>query len=694
MDKSNRSSIKSEKAKKVEGISLLARFVIVFLLVVTVPTSIIGVISTRVSSKALEDQLAGSKDNLALQISNLVDDQILRISDVFFQISVSPALIDALVFQNEDEVEPSKQAQWKVDKINNLGVLGRYVQSQAVANEYIDSMTIVFSDGETAGSRLPYPEGMDDFRESVTYKTLLGHKDLYWLSPDQEDLSINKEGLIAGQAIGQDAGVIFIELNYDSFKSLLETIDIGKSDVSYLISPTGSIISTYNSTANGNLRDWELFRLIREKAATEDAGTFNAMVNGVMNIVSYNKCDSSNFIYVITISEAEVLAGSRQIRNTIVLLGATFAVLAVFGGLAYALSITKALKRLMDNMFKAADGDLTVMIESERKDEIGKVADTLNTMVSSISKLIVKSKEVSADVHSSSEELATISEDTSKTASEIANAINGIALGANKQRDEVDNSLKTFTVLADQINHVVEGTQIMETAAGNVKTYTLEGIQLSETLNNNAMDVKRITSDVVVQNDDLAKSITSINKITSILNEISDQTRLLSLNASIEAARAGESGRGFMVVAEEVGKLAEQSNIKTSEIEALVTIVFEKAKDSIKSVKEADKVIGKQTDSVEDSVEYFRKIDSATDELMENIKMIMNIIIEIANDKDLVMKSMESIAEVSEMAAASAEEVSASTEEQLSAIEVLNKMAVTLHSFASTLEEILSRFKV
>ncbi len=108
--------------------------------------------------------------------------------------------------------------------------------------------------------------------------------------------------------------------------------------------------------------------------------------------MSYSKCDNSDFIYVITINESEVLAGSRQIRNITILLGATFAVLAVLGGIAYALNITKELKKVMDNMFKISEGDLTILTELKRKDEIGKVADTLNTMISGISKLVTKSK--------------------------------------------------------------------------------------------------------------------------------------------------------------------------------------------------------------------------------------------------------------------------------------------------------------
>lgn len=410
--------------------------------------------------------------------------------------------------------------------------------------------------------------------------------------------------------------------------------------------------------------------------------------------MSYSKCDNSDFIYVITINESEVLAGSRQIRNITILLGATFAVLAVLGGIAYALNITKELKKVMDNMFKISEGDLTILTELKRKDEIGKVADTLNTMISGISKLVTKSKEVLSEVNTSSEELAIISEHTSETASEITIAINDIALGANKQSKETEMSLNTFTILADQISYVVDSTKIMETAASNVKTYTVEGIHLSETLNNNAMEVKRITGDVVTQNHDLAQSITSINKITGILNEISDETRLLSLNASIEAARAGESGKGFKVVAEEVRRLAEQSNSKTREIESLVSVILDKMEHSIKSVKEADKAVSEQTKSVEDSVEYFNKIDHTATELMKNITRIMDIIHEIANDKDIVLKSIKDIAEISEMAAVSAEEVSASTEEQLSSIEELSNMASTLNSLASNLEKIMRRFKV
>ncbi len=214
-----------------------------------------------------------------MQVSNQIDDQILRISDTFLQISISPALTGALMFLNEDETESSQETQRKLDRIKNLSVLSRDIQSNVMSNKYIDNMTIIFNDGVLAGSSLSYPEGMDDFRTSSTYKSLLGQKDLYWLSPDQADLSTNKEGLMAGQTLWQNAAVIFIELNYNTLKDILAMIDIGENDVSYLISPTGSIISPYDATQSARLKDWELFRLIREKAETEESGNFNLLVD-------------------------------------------------------------------------------------------------------------------------------------------------------------------------------------------------------------------------------------------------------------------------------------------------------------------------------------------------------------------------------------------------------------------------------
>jgi methyl-accepting chemotaxis protein len=234
----------------------------------------------------------------------------------------------------------------------------------------------------------------------------------------------------------------------------------------------------------------------------------------------------------------------------------------------------------------------------------------------------------------------------------------------------------------------------MESAAENVKDFTVGGIRVAKVLNTKALEVISITTEVVGQISGLAKSITTINEFTEILNAISAQTKLLSLNASIEAARAGEHGKGFIVVAQEIGKLAEQSDKQTKKIETLVNGILSQTKSSTEFVMKADGVIKEQAEAVKDSAQYFSKIDAATDDLVQNISRIMGVIQQIAKDKDRVLSSINNIAAVSELAATSSEEVSASTQEQLAALQELTNMAVMLNNYSKNLEETFKQFKV
>ncbi len=683
--------------KKTAVKSLLKRMVIAIFLVVMIPTTVIAIFATRISSEALQNQMKKSKETLALQTSNFVEEQMKHISDKFFQITISTSYREALQLINEKPPSnPVELARWNLDKINAIGTLTRDVQSAAVSDKYIASMSIIFKDGTITGTVLKAAHSDESLLQTSAYNSLKGNESLTWIESSEIDLSVMKEGLMAGMDLNGYGDVILMELNYSAFQDALKKIDIGETDYSYLIAPSGAVITSedYDAEKNAALVQSELVRRIKAETVEKNAGSLVLDLEGVRTIVNYIKSNDSGFIYILAISEDEVLALSKNIRNTTMMLGAIFSVLSVLGGVVFIMGITKALNKVMGGMSKAEKGDLTSSIEIKRQDEFGQLARMYNSMVSSIKGMIRNSIEVSHQIHTSAETLATISNDSSKASSEIADAISDVAVGAEKQNGLVVESSHTVDSLAGRIEEVVKSTAAMEDSAGFVKGYTKEGITLAENLNEKAMEVKTITNDVVVLINDLSNSITNINKINGILNEISDMTKLLSLNASIEAARAGESGRGFMVVAEEIGKLAEQSYKHTSEIESLVSTLLEKTEHTSKFVKNADEVIVDQTNLVKESVDYFNKIDYATDELGKNISEIARSIHIIDSDKEHMIDSIKNIAEISEMAAASSEQVSASTQQQLSSIQELNVMASQLNAYAENLEASLKKFIV
>lgn len=688
--------------KLTKRMSLLQKLIVLILIIVVLPMTLIGILATDISAKALENQTEKSKAALAAQTSSMIDQEILRIEDTFLKITVSPTF--SAVVKNLKPIvsmDSKEEAEWRLNRIGLIGDFDKEMHNSVASNKYIDSLTVAFATGDIVGSNINLTEGIDDIRDTLTYKSLLESKDLIWLTSDKIDISDNGETLLLGKRLKSNAysdtepvAVAMAEIKYGTFQKLLAGIKVGDRDMSYIILPNGTIISPLEYEKAQTMQDSAYVEEVTARANNLDADTFEISVDGENTIITYDRCDNTGIIYMLAIPEKEVLQGSRTIRDSILLIGIVFSTVAVFGGLLFAFGMTKALKSVVETMTIAAKGNLTVTVQTSRTDEIGKVADAFNTMVRSIREIITRSKNVSDTVNKTSMELTDISEQSSQAASEIADAINDVANGAGQQSEEADQSVRTFSGLANGINYVVDSTKVMEVEAANVKNYIIEGIQTANDLNAKAMEVNTITTEIVEQISSLCRSITGINKITDILKEISDQTKLLSLNATIESARSGEYGRGLTVVAEEIRKLADQSSVQTKQIEKLVYTIQSQADDSTSFVIKADAVIKEQVESVKDSTECFNKIDNATNELMLNISKIMEAIYKINGDKDSVINSINNMAAVSEMAAASAQEVSASTQVQLSSLEELNDMAIMLNGYSKNLDEALNGFEV
>ncbi len=203
-----------------------------------------------------------------------------------------------------------------------------------------------------------------------------------------------------------------------------------------------------------------------------------------------------------------------------------------------------------------------------------------------------------------------------------------------------------------------------------------------------------ITENIVTDMHSLEEQSRSIGKIIKTIDQIADQTNLLALNAAIEAARAGEKGKGFAVVANEVRKLAEQSMIATKDIAAIIKATQHQTDLAVKNAKSAEEIVKSQVEAVSATISTFKKISSSMKTLSNNVNFIMSGIVDIEQNKNQVLLTMQNVSAISEEAAASSQEVASSTEEQLAGVEELAAYAEELNSSAEHLSATISKFKL
>ena len=185
-----------------------------------------------------------------------------------------------------------------------------------------------------------------------------------------------------------------------------------------------------------------------------------------------------------------------------------------------------------------------------------------------------------------------------------------------------------------------------------------------------------------------------INTFVETITDISEQTNLLSLNASIEAARAGEAGRGFAVVAEEIRKLADDSAKAAGEIRNNVEHIGAQTMNSVESAGQAQSMVALQTEAVEEVVDVFRQMQNRMAQLVEGLKEIVISTERADHERSDTLAAVRNISEIIEETATSTETVSEVAGKLLQNVEKLNKTAGALGENMEGLKAEISVFKI
>jgi methyl-accepting chemotaxis protein len=697
-DKSSSMGIKSIASDLFTSKSILSKMVLVFLLLIIIPVSTIGFITTTTASKSMIKSAEDSITSTTQQTSDYFDIYLEKAQDMSMQIIANSIIQDYLNMKTDgisvlDVVNAQNKAIEALNSINNTSVdiTAKIMSSEGKALGELSSPPDIEAVKETDWYKkvkeasgkwiwIDYSEGMTGNKgESVVF--------------NQYKAGLSLVRMIKSLKIHGDIGVVFVDVSYAKISSFLSNIDLGMDDSTYLLTNEGKVLSSDGYDAEEALSQKQFIKEVKQRSQQEEAGLFPVDESGQELLVAFTKSPNTGMTVITTVPYSVISASSRQITRTTIIFGALFVLLATAFGFSFSLRMTVAMKSIMRVMSKAEQGDLSVSLFINRKDEIGKLASSFNSMLKKIKELVLQNKKAAEEVVVSSDKMAGISSESSRISSDIAHAVAEVAIGSSNQASEIETSVRNVSQLADRISLAVEKTLLMEEASETMQSLSDFGITTIEALNEKTAITNDITINVVKEINQLNQYVKNINVITNVLRGIADQTNLLALNAAIEAARAGEAGRGFAVVADEIRKLAEQSNSRTRDIQKHVENIFKQAQSSTKLVGAAETSFKEQSEMVSNTAEVFSRINTTIASLVGNINQLGDVINDMDSFKEKVLSSMENISAVSEEVSASTEEVSASTEEQLTSIEQLDDMAKQLNELAGNLLTLMGRFK-
>jgi methyl-accepting chemotaxis protein len=358
------------------------------------------------------------------------------------------------------------------------------------------------------------------------------------------------------------------------------------------------------------------------------------------------------------------------------------------------ITIVKKQLRPLDDVARALEeinrggGDLTKTIDIKTRDEVGYVAYLFNQLIAQlrgvIQTIMSASNHVSAssiEMTNSSGNLASVAQDqaasieeTSSAMEEIKATIDSVSETARSQALKARDSRSLMEFLSESINTINKNAQIAS--------------QMADDTHNYAMDGEQVLGQTVSGMKEINESSGKIKDIVTIINDISDQINLLSLNASIEAARAGDHGKGFAVVAEEIAKLAEQTAGSTGEINKLI-------QESNARVSDGSALVSKTAESLRLIIGNVKKTASLMEQIAKSSIELNETSVKAAdNSKDVnrmsdeisimmeeqsissneIIKAIDKINDVTQSVASGSEELAASAEELSSQSELLNNL--------------------
>lgn len=356
--------------------------------------------------------------------------------------------------------------------------------------------------------------------------------------------------------------------------------------------------------------------------------------------------------------------------------------------------INRSIQALLTASQKIAEGDFRVNLEVRGNDEFGKLSKAYTAMIGNLKMMMSKMQSASDHVSHVAQELSGSTEQSVEVTNQITASMTSVATLADDQLRSVSASLKRIGRVSSGIEAVSSGAQSSsKQAKATVNTAQQGGISVANAIEQMQSIERTVTvsSDVVVKLGERSKEI---GQIIDTISGIASQTNLLALNAAIEAARAGEHGDGFAVVAEEVRRLAEQSQDASKQIALLIGEIQLDTGKAIEAMQAGTKEVAIGTEAVRVVGASFGEIVALAEATAKQATDTSEVVQTLAEDIHQITSASQAITQSSEFVSTEAQTVAAAAQEQLAVVEQIGESVSNLTKLAYGLNVSIQAIKV
>ncbi|AFM43513.1 methyl-accepting chemotaxis protein [Desulfosporosinus acidiphilus SJ4] len=398
---------------------------------------------------------------------------------------------------------------------------------------------------------------------------------------------------------------------------------------------------------------------------------------------------------LVAVKQQEVVkAGQVSVISTIVSMILAFGVALVLGTVL-SNKISKQINDVAETAEEIAKGNLNIKkFDTSAKDELGKLGRAFNTMVDNLNQLVKQVSSSAAQVAASSQQLSAGAEQSAQASSQVAAAIMEVSQGAEKQLNAMNESSAIVEQMSAGIQQMVENAKVVVRSSEKTALSASEGsAAIDKTIQQMATIDQTVTgsAEVVMTLGERSKEI---GQIVDTISGIAAQTNLLALNAAIEAARAGEQGKGFAVVADEVRKLAEQSQEASQQIAALIHEIQQDTQKAVLSINEGTHQVKLGTEVAETAGQAFKEISTLIEDVTTQVGEISGEIQQMALGNERIVASVSEVFDTSRIITDQTQTVSAATEEQTASVQEIASSSKFLSTMAEELQAALKKFNV
>lgn len=488
------------------------------------------------------------------------------------------------------------------------------------------------------------------------------------------------------------------DLDYDEYAKSLSDVKLEGMDSSYVYVVKNDGTMLYHPTKEkvGQPVENAVIKGVVQQlqdGTKPDTAVVEYVFDGTTKYSAYTILNNEN-ILVLTADESEALAGITVVTGVAIGISTVVVLLAIIICFILGRRLMRPLVKVSTIIEEIANGDINAdfgMVK-ETNDEIGLIIEKMKELTQSLGSIVGKIRNSSDTMSANSYELNDTSSQTLAANNEISKAVEDVAEGSTGMAASISKINENLLEMSNETKDINESVNEIRNQTTAVQDSSKIMNDKIKSMQDSSHKMDEGISAISKRIETVNTTVDKVSNIVSVIEEISSETNLLSLNASIEAARAGDAGKGFAVVAQEIRVLSDNTNTELENIKQIISSLVEECRYCVQASGTIVEDNAKQKEEIKAVLDEFGSLDEQIQKTAEKADEIEELVTAMIELNDDITKSSNSLTDVSAANAAATEEMNANIEELNAMMNGVSEMAGHMNNESDGLKEALSFF--